>query len=298
MKITLNEIVQDTFTPDEITSIPKELLDQEFTLKQVNNIHEYIKNCENESQNFKIAGEERINDWEKGWSGDGVFYSDNKNINNLPYYFKNNTHIRVGRKIFEDISGFSEVYLLRALQAVIFNAHMAKFNANSIIEYGCGTGSNITFLKSLYTNYSFYGADWAQSACKKLLENKIVDQSRSIRVDYFDSSTFMSPKENNVIFTNASLEQTGSRYQKFMNFLFKSQSVVGGIHIEPIRDLLSLDTDLNIQSFKYAEKRGYLTDFFSFMRDSSAIDILEAKDYGIGSKYISGYQVIAWKKHE
>ena len=65
MKITLNEIVQDTFTPDEITSIPKELLDQEFTLNQVNNIHEYIKNCENESQNFKIAGEERIIHWIK-----------------------------------------------------------------------------------------------------------------------------------------------------------------------------------------------------------------------------------------
>ncbi|MDC0166167.1 hypothetical protein OAI73_00905 [Gammaproteobacteria bacterium] len=296
MKITLKEIVQDTFTQDEITSIPQELLDQEFTLNHVNDIHEYIKNCENESQNFKIAGEERINDWEKGWSGDGVFYSDNKNIDNLPYYFKNNTHIRVGRKIYEDISGFSEVYLLRALQAVIFNAYMVKFNTNTIIEYGCGTGSNISFLKGLYINYSFYGADWAQSACNKLVENKIVEESNSIKVDYFDSSTFMAPKENNVIFTNASLEQTGLRYQNFMNFLFKSQSVVGGIHIEPIRDLLTLDTDLNIQSYKYAEKRGYLTDFYSFMKDSSAINILEAKDYGIGSKYISGYQVIVWKK--
>jgi hypothetical protein len=256
----------------------------------------FIKKCENETKHFKIAGEHRINDWEKGWSGDGVFYSDNKNIDNLPYYFKNNTHIRVGGKLYEDLSGFSEVYLLRALQCVIFNTYLDKFDANSIIEYGCGTGSNITFLKDLYSNYNFYGTDWANSACVKLVENNIVKSSNAIRVDYFDSDTFMSPQENNIIFTNASLEQTGTEYKDFMNYLFSSKSAVGGIHIEPIRDLLTLNSDLNQQSFEYAERRGYLTDFYKFMKESSSIEILEAKDFGIGSKYISGYQVVVWNK--
>lgn len=296
MEITLKNIVQDTFTQKQILGIPKKLLDQKFSLNIVDDIQGFIKNCDDETKNFKIAGEHRINDWEKGWSGDGVFYSDNKNIDNLPYYFKNNTHIRVGGKLYEDLSGFSEVFLLRALQSVIFNTYLDYFNANSIIEYGCGTGSNITFLKDLYSNYNFYGTDWANSACVKLVENDIVKDSNAIRVDYFDSDTFMSPQENNVIFTNASLEQTGTKYKDFMNFLFSSKSVVGGIHIEPIRDLLTLNSDLNHQSFQYAEKRGYLTDFYAFMKESSKIEILEAKDFGIGSKYISGYQVVVWKK--
>ena len=111
MEIALKYIVKDTFTQKQILGIPQKLLDQKFSLNIIDDTQGFIKKCENETKHFKIAGEHRINDWEKGWSGDGVFYSDNKNIDNLPYYFKNNTHIRVGGKLYEDLSGFSEVYL-------------------------------------------------------------------------------------------------------------------------------------------------------------------------------------------
>lgn len=296
MKMKLRELVKGTFTQQEASCIPGYLLEKEFSLNQVEDVTAYLVNCEQETKEFKVAGEHRINDWEKGWSGDGVYYSENEELNNIPYYFKNNTHIRVGGKLYEDLDGFSEVMLLRALQAAIFGTHLDDFNADSIIEYGCGTGSNISFLRKTFPDYDYYGTDWASSACQKLIENNIVKSTNAIRVDYFDPETFMSPKECNVIFTNASLEQTGIRYKDFMNFLFSSDSVVGGIHIEPIRDLLALDNELNIQSYEYAERRGYLTGFYEFMGNEQKIELLAAKDYGIGSKYISGYQVIVWKK--
>lgn len=297
INIKLKDLVVNIFTEDQINKIPKFLQNKNFSLKKVNDISSFISSCIDESKDFKIAGEHRIDDWENGWSGNGVYYSEDDEINNLPYYFKNNTHIRVGNEVYEDLSGFSEVFLLRSLQSVIFETYLKEFNANSIIEYGCGTGSNISFLEKLYNKYNFYGTDWASSACKKLIENKIVSKSNAIKVDYFDKETFFAPKEDNVIFTNASLEQSGEKYIDFMNYLFTSDSVAGGIHIEPIRDLLELDTDLNIQSFNYAQKRGYLTNFYSFMKNTNNIKLLLAKDFGIGSKYISGYQVIVWKKN-
>ena len=42
-----------------------------------------------------------------------------------------------------------------------------------------------------------------------------------------------------------------------MEYLFLNDLCIGGIHIEPIRELLNLTYDINKQSYSYAEKRGY-----------------------------------------
>ena len=296
MKIKIKDIIISTFSAEQINKVPTALLDKVIDLEEISDVKSFIEICNKETENFKVAGEHRKSDWEKGWSGDGVYYSKNEEYNNLPYYFKKNTHVRIGGKVYKDLCGFSEFDLLRTLQIIVFKTYIEMFDAKSIIEYGCGTGSNITFLKKHLSGYKFYGTDWVTSACEKLVENKILQDSEVFTVDYFQKDTFITPTEKSIVFTNASLEQTGSRYEDFMNYLFDSETVIGGVHIEPIRDLLSLDSELNVQSFEYEEKRGYLTGFYEFMKNSPKIELVLANDFGIGSKYISNYQVIIWKK--
>jgi hypothetical protein len=123
----------------------------------------------------------------------------------------------------------------------------------------------------------------------------IVKKNNAFRVDYFKPETYNSPSEDFVAFTNASLEQSGSNYKDFMNYLFNNNSCIGGIHIEPISDLVKPEHPLNINSISYTNKRGYLNNFYNFMLESG-VNIKLAKDYGIGSKYLSGYQLIIWSK--
>jgi hypothetical protein len=293
INVFLQDLLSPTFSQEEIQSIPTALRTKKIVLDVIPDIPNFIKDCIADSKNFKSAGAHRLNDWEKGWSGDGVYYSEDE-YNNLPYYFKNNTHIRVNGLVYKDINGFAEVDLLRALQVIIFKKIAAKHPYSRVVEYGCGTGSNIKFLKEIFPSIEFYGSDWANSACENLIKNKILTKENVFKVNYFEESTFTSPNQEFLAFTNASLEQTGDKYEGFMNYLIKNPLCSGGIHIEPIRELLDLSNDLNKQSFIYAENRKYLTNFEKFMR-SSGVDLILAKDFGLGSKFLSGYQVLCWK---
>lgn len=293
-KISIRDFISNCFTLDEINFIKNPNLEKEFKVCKIHDIDLYILDRNKEAESFKKSGSHRIKDWEEGWSGLGVYYS-NDEYNNLPYYFKNGTHVRVKGNIYQDFDGFLEVELLRCLQEVAFNKFIKiKDNFNGVFEYGCGTGSNIQYLKKIFSRYEFYGSDWAKSACEMLIKNEILEKEKVFCVNYFDPTTY-SGGNNYVAFTNASLEQTGDKYEEFMNYLFNNQNCIGGIHIEPIRELLNLNNKLNKQSYFYAEKRGYLTNFFDFMK-KAPVKILEAKDYEIGSKYLSGYQVLMWTK--
>ncbi|CAM8360202.1 hypothetical protein [Candidatus Methylopumilus universalis] len=294
-KISVKELISDCFSRDELALLDNLRIEKSFNVSKVFDIQKYLLTCKAETINVKKSGPHRLNDWEDGWSGSGVYYSSD-DYNNLPYYFKNNTYVRLNSNVYEDLDGFLEVELLRCLQEIVLKKFLkTKKDFKGIFEYGCGTGSNIQFLKKVIPEHEYFGSDWAKSACDMLIKNSILKSSQVFCVNYFDPSTYKGSTDSYIAFTNASLEQTGDKYIEFMNFLFSNPQCVGGIHIEPIRELLNLDSDLNKQSYEYAEKRQYLTNFFHFIKQSN-VKILEAKDYGIGSKYISGYQVITWIK--
>ncbi len=295
-KYKIREILGEVFSEIQLSYLDRNILEKELLLEEVVDIEDYIQKCEEKTSAFKIAGEHRQQDWEQGWAGDGVYYSDDE-YNNLPYYFKNNTHIRIGLKVYKDILGFTEVELLRALQVIVFKEILPQIPSRVVFEYGCGTGSNIQYLRKQFPDIDFYGSDWVKSACIKLVENKILDEDKIRLVNYFDSKTFTGASTPYVAFTNASLEQSGDRYKEFMRFLVENPKCLGGLHIEPVRELLDLSNPLNVQSFKYAERRAYLTDFYKDLNTLN-VEILVAKDFSIGSQYISGYQVICWKKND
>jgi len=290
---TLYDLFDKVFAEKSIVA-RSYIKDRPIDIIEEKNIPCFIKKCISETKEFKIAGAHRKNDWEQGWSGDGVYYSDT-DYNNLPYYFYKNTHFRFGRKVFRDNSGFVEYDLLRALQAISFYEFIGTGSSASIFEFGCGTGSNIQFLKKIYPLINFIGSDWVQTATNKLIENQIVSPGNARLVDYFDSNTFPKMDGDYIAFTNASLEQAGDKYQEFMNFLIEDPHCLKGIHIEPVREILDLQNPLNVQSYIYAENRNYLTDFTNFL-SSKNLNLISFKDYEIGSKYINGYQVVTWSK--
>ena len=293
LNITIHEIINDIFGEDSRLIIDT-IRNREVRLSEVSEIHNFITECIAETLQSKISGSHRKGDWESGWSGKGIYNSDSE-YDNLPYYFKKNTHVRYNNNVYRDESGFVEYDLLKSLQSFVFRK-FANFDvAQTLFEFGCGTGSNITTLKKIFPNVAFHGGDWAKSAVDNLVKLNIVGAKAAHRVDYFDPSTYPIIQQKYIAFTNASLEQAGADYHEFIDFLINDQNCVQGIHIEPIKELLDLSCPLNVQSYYYSEKRNYLTSFVNYLNNKD-INIVYAKDHGIGSKYINGYQVVVWEK--
>ncbi len=291
MKI-LKYYLAKTIDENELRLVSDFWLNRKVHLDEVEDIDEFIRQCETECKNFKKAGPHRKSDWEGGWSGSGIT-NEYAEFPNIPYYFKKNTHVRISNKVYHDISGLTELIVLRSLQDIAFSFPLLQ-KAKSVIEYGCGTGHNLSYLNKKL-KHTLFGADWAESAVKNLTENKILPKDKTFCVDYFNKNSFSAPSQDFIAFTNASLEQAGSNYPMFMEYLFSNKACKGAIHIEPISDLIKSTHQLNRASISYAKKRGYLKNFFKFMKKSGK-KIIHAKDYELGSKFISGYQIMVWEQ--
>jgi len=290
--VILKDYLLTIYSAPELAQVNEKWLSRPVNLEEIHDLDVFLSQCELESSSFKKAGPHRKDDWELGWSGHGIT-TEYPDFPDLPYYFKKNTHVRIGDKAYRDLSGLTELCLLRTIQDVAFANELLK-RAQAVIEFGCGTGHNLSYLASRIP-HNLYGADWAKSAVERIVEAGIVESGRAFRVDYFDKDTFKAPPEPYVAFTNASLEQSGENYQEFINFLFADEECIGGIHIEPISDLVSPSHDLNKFSIDYAKRRAYLTNFYEYMKNSGK-KILVAKDFELGSKFISGYQLLIWAK--
>lgn len=299
MKRFIRDWIDTTFSSDEQKNIPKSILDKEIDLQAVENTLVFINQCKEESLLHDSAGSHNIDKWEKGWSGDGVFEGKGE-LANLPYYFKKNEFVRLNDQVYRDISGFSEVFLLRCLQSISIKKILSHLESSedqlSLIEFGCGTGHNLTFISQNFNFLKLYGTDWARSSCQRIQNLGIVSEGNSWVLDYFKSDTFKFPKEKFIAFTTASLEQTGKEYDDFYSSILQEPNCIAAVHIEPMRELLNISTPLNKAAFDYAKQRNYLNDLTGFVKSQENIEIKECKDFGIGSKFISGYQVLSWTK--
>lgn len=289
----LGQLLSEVFSQSEIKHISDEWLNSRVSLTEVEDIDSFLAECEFESKSLKVAGPHRLQDWEEGWSGAGIA-DDCIGFPNIPYYFKKNKYVRIGGSVYKDLSGLTELILLRCIQDVALS-YVRGVDASAIIEYGCGTGHNLEYFDRRVQGLNIYAADWAESAIDHVVKMGIASNSRAFRVDYFDPTSYQAPKEPFVACTVASLEQTGENYAPFMSFLSENRLCRAVFHIEPIRDLILPDSRLNEFSISYSERRGYLKDFYHYVK-SSNIRILVAKDFGLGSKFLSGYQLLIWSR--
>ena len=293
-KIQIHEILSKFFNKKDILCVPQKILKYKINFFKIKNIEKFINKCVEDSKNAKFAGFHRKNDWEKGWGGQGIINSSKFKMY-IPYYFKKNKYLRINNEVWEDLDGYGELILLRSIQHITFNKALKIFRKKLlIIEFGCGVGHNILYLKKYFKEYKWGGSDWASTSIEFLKKNKVCDTKYIRKVDFFDTKTFWKVQEKYICFTNAALEQTGLKYKKFINHLINDNYCTGGIHIEPMQELLN-NSPLEKNSKYYANKRGYLKNFIKFIQNKKNV-IVFSKKILIGSKFMFGYQIMYWKK--
>lgn len=232
---------------------------------------------------LEYSGKHRKGQWEKGWR-------ENLTTNSIiPRYFGKHQINRFNGRF---ILPFYKNYEVNALHKLVNDVTKDYFrDIHEIYEFGCGTGHNLQFMYRKYPGV-LHGLDWTTSS-QEVLRKQGIDAHN---FDFFNPSSLkLKPKAG--VITVAALEQTGTDYKKFVTYLLKNKPKVV-IHIEPIPELLDPNDLLDYLSIKYMEKRKYLSGYFTYLQSLEAkgkIKILEARRSGVGSMFIDGYSIIAWK---
>ena len=245
------------------------------------------------------SGEHRLDQWETGWGENlELFLKNPDNVDLIvPKYFNKYGAVRWGGQFIRPVSDKFECHSLAIIQDWLFDKYLR--DVVSIYEFGCGTGHNLLRARGVNAKASLCGLDWAaasQRIIERIAQNKIDPDIRGRRFDYFNPDESFQLGQNSAIYTVASLEQVGSRWDKFIEYVLRNRPKIC-IHIEPVAELLDPKILLDYLSIEYFKKRNYLKGFLDGLRQletEGKVTIHRAQRTYIGSLFIEGYSVVVW----
>lgn len=245
------------------------------------------------------AGKSRQGDWETGWGQNLAAFREDPTFESiLPKYFGKYPVLRFcGDLVVPDGPG-CEYAMLSALQYWLFHRWLA--DAPSVYEFGCGTGHNLFRVREVNPTARLYGCDWAASSNEliaAMAENGLLGDLAPMRFDLFRPDRSRKLDSGAAVYTMAALEQVGTEFGPFLDFLIESRPSVC-LHIEPVAELLNQERLMDYLSVRYFEKRGYLRGFLDELRRREAagqLEILKAARTNVGSLFIEGYSAVVWR---
>ncbi len=231
------------------------------------------------------SGKHRREQWEQGW-GENLKQGDH-----TPRYFGKYKVNRINQKF---VVGNTKKFEQDMLYSIIDELAYRYFaNQKDIYEFGCGTGHNLLRVKKINKKARYHGFDWVESS------NKLVRKLgfHAEQFDFFEPNLKLKLESNSAVYTVAALEQTGTRYERYLKYLIKQKpSIV--VNIEPMPEFLDPTNLLDYLSIKYMKKRKYLDGYFDALlrlENEGKIEILEARRSGVGSMFIDGYSICVWR---
>ena len=249
-------------------------------------------------KNLVKAGEHRFAQWEVGWKENLKNLIESQDIDSIiPNYFGKYDYVRINRKFVKPASKDFEYRTLCVIVDWLFDKHIREVDA--IYEFGCGTGYHLLNARKVNPTATLWGIDWtpaSQEIIKQIASKGVISRLFSHRFDYFNPDMDFSLDKNSAVYTVASLEQIGSKFKKFVNYLIKNKPKLC-IHVEPISELLDENNLIDYLSIEYFKKRNYLSGFLTYLRkleSNGEIKIIRAQRTFVGSLFIEGYSVVVW----
>lgn len=246
------------------------------------------------------AGEHRLNQWEKGWSENSDLLKKGKSTFNLvPKYFGKNKIMRWnGDFIKSDIENFDYKQLIIFVDSYLHQYVGHKFE--NLFEFGCGPSYHLLRFGNFNNEINLIGLDWTKSSQDIINEINnlgINNKIKGYNFDFFNPDYDIDIPSNSAIFTCSALEQIGTSYKKFIDFIISKKPDLC-INFEPMTEFLDEDILIDKLSILYSKKRNYLDGYLSYLEElhqQGKIEIiLKNRLYG-GSIYLEGYPIVIWK---
>jgi SAM-dependent methyltransferase len=246
-----------------------------------------------------VAGEHREQVWEKGWGENLNEFTTSHKISDLrPKYFSKIPQLRWNQQWITPVDSQMELHLFELLLEHIFEHYL--MDEDDVYEFGCGTGHNLLRIREFNKSANLTGLDWARSSQK--LINEIAralgdNHLYASHFDYFKPDHNFHLKPNSAVCTIASLEQTGSKFTDFIEYLLENKPRIV-IHIEPIGEVLNPSILLDYLSLRYFKKRNYLdglVHYVNTLAEAGQAEVLDLRRTNMGSFFIEGYTVFVWR---
>ena len=245
------------------------------------------------------SGPHRINDWERGWGENrDEFEETNKYDSLIPKYFGKFPYVRWQQDFIKPVNKNFEYNMVKVLQYWMFEKYFESCSA--VYEFGCGTGHNLMRVCDINPKAQMYGLDWAissQDGIQKINEACGTNFGYH-NFDFFNVDVDYNLEPNSAVYTFAALEQVGDSYRDFVDYLIEQKPEIC-VHIEPMSDPLDPEENLiDYLSVRYFNKRNYLGNLVSTLKKIEScgkIEIVQLQRSYIGSLFIDGYSIVAWK---
>ena len=183
------------------------------------------------------------------------------------------------------------------MRQILFNKYLSE--ATSVVEFGCGTGTSLLLLSEMFPDKPLVGCDWAASS-QRLLEaiaRKTGKKIAGINFDMFHPRDDVPFADGCAVITMAAMEQLGTRYEAFLNYIIAKRPAVC-LHLEPLIELYDENELFDYVAMRYHQKRGYLNGFLTSLRGLEAagkVSVIDVRRLSFGSFHHEGYSVVAWR---
>ena len=215
----------------------------------------------------------------------------------VPKYFDKYKIQRLGGEFIVPKSDNFEIGLVSIFQYIIFEKYFKE--AKDIYEFGAGTGHNLLRVREVNKTAALYSMEWAKSGVE-IIKNvaKDLDDNKLFGTvfDNFNPDLNIKLKPNSSIYTFAALEQLGESTDNLIDYWIANKASIV-VNIEPMSEPLDDNNLLQYLSIKYFEKRGYLKNYITKLKDlekEGKVVIHEIIRTGIGSLFVEGYSIISW----
>ena len=248
---------------------------------------------------FTLAGPEGKGRWEKGW-GENLarLKAQDGDLSALvPDYIRPLQPVRLNGQYVLPIDPEFELHWYDVFQEWLFRTYFK--DAKVVYEFGCGSGINLAKLAKMYSHKRYVGLDWAESS-KGIVDELSCGYGWNMEgriFDFFQPDETLKIEEGAVVFTLGALEQTGRRYDAFIDYLLRFRPSLC-IFIEPVVEWYTNDTLADYAAKRFHRERHYWEGFPKRLREleqAGKVEIVKQKRSGFGSLYIEGYSQSIWK---
>ena len=254
-----------------------------------------------ERDDLVTVGENDASRWERGWGEVLASVRQHGFSPELlrPQYFKYDVVRYLGDYAHVSDRAF-EYRLYQAYKALIFARHLPP-DCETVVEFGCGTGSNLLQLSEQFSNARFVGCDWAQPS-QTLIAVMAEATGRPLVGARFNMLTLEGRETiplgpSSAVLTLHAMEQLGSNWKPLLDYWLAARPRIC-IHIEPIVELYAEDNLFDHVAIRYHKKRNYLTGYLPELHRlaaSKVIELIEVRRLGLGSMFHEGYSLIVWR---
>jgi SAM-dependent methyltransferase len=273
---------------------------RELTPKEASDVADAVETVIRE-ESLRVAATDDATVWERGWRevADRLARSRVSLESLRPQYYHADATCRLfGRYIRPLAPGF-EYDVGLALRRIAFAQFLG--DAETIVEFGCGTGLNLLLLAELFPKSRLIGCDWATPS-RDILAQMARETGKDISGRTFnmlDGSGWSGEAidRRTSILTVHAMEQLGTRWQAFAEYLAARRPGLC-LHIEPILEFYDPNDAFDGRARRYHSKRHYLEGFYPYLAErarAGAIEILEARRVPFGGLYHEAYSLLAWR---